>query len=251
MGSDRVDDCEPAAVTWRVSQWDPTTRAGTIVRGPDERAFGPDDHEVHELRPGQPVDVTFAADAIVSLRPKPLSTAWAKLEAGRALLDSELQAALGAMAGLPPLGSVWSHTRVAVGGLRAVGFGPETELLLVRSTSGLGVFDARGTRLARDPGAADLDTEHGQRGIGPLAGATVTMSDDPRPRSKTADGWALYRVGPHAIVTSAQHTGGLTRPTGAFRVPTLDEIRGFAWSDSGRCLAIADGGHSVDVYVRR
>src|SRR4051812_46599997 len=65
----------------------------------------------------------------------------------------------------------------AVGGLTAVGFGPGTELLLVASWQGRGVFDCTtGERVARDratDGGWQDPVALEAQGIGPLEGQTV------------------------------------------------------------------------------
>jgi hypothetical protein len=72
----------------------------------------------------------------------------------------------------------------AVGGLTDVGFGRGSDLLLVISSQGRGVFDCvTGVRVARDAAVLETDEdgwhdtlELEARGIGPLAGQTVTTA---------------------------------------------------------------------------
>ncbi len=68
---------------------------------------------------------------------------------------------------------------VAVGGLKSVGFAPHSELLLVASHSGRGLFDcSTGSRVARDPDNAYEDSPHTLEaaGIGPLEGRAIKMA---------------------------------------------------------------------------
>ncbi|MCG3134329.1 MAG: hypothetical protein HMLKMBBP_01634 [Planctomycetes bacterium] len=75
---------------------------------------------------------------------------------------------------LPP---IWHP----VGGLASVGFAPDSELLLVTSSAGRGVFDCiTGERVARDD---DVDARAWEdpfsltaRGIGPLGGTSIRMT---------------------------------------------------------------------------
>ena len=76
----------------------------------------------------------------------------------------------------------WTDAGIwAIGGLTEVGFGAGTDLLLVVSSQGRGVFDPHaGAKLARDRGAPD-STWHDEfrlvaQGIGPLIGQEVTLS---------------------------------------------------------------------------
>jgi hypothetical protein len=91
----------------------------------------------------------------------------------------------------------------AVGGLTDVGFGRGTDLLLVVSHDGRGVFDClTGARVARDPSMPEPDEDDWQdtheleaEGIGPLAGQTVRTSGlagGGLPEG-TPDGWVAER----------------------------------------------------------
>ncbi|PSK92698.1 hypothetical protein [Taibaiella chishuiensis] len=85
----------------------------------------------------------------------------------------------------------------AVGGLLELGFQPGTDMLMVLSAQGRGIFDCiSGQRVARDrntdyPGA---DTNGAVPGFGPLAGERVTCGgfEYPNPlKQATADGWEV------------------------------------------------------------
>src|SRR5262245_35136746 len=92
----------------------------------------------------------------------------------------------------------------AIGGLTDVGFGRASDLLLVVSSQGRGVFDCiTGMRVARDSGMPEADEADWQdafeleaQGIGPLAGQTVRTSGlaGGGLAFMTRDGWAAERL---------------------------------------------------------
>ncbi|RZQ62188.1 hypothetical protein EWH70_20685 [Amycolatopsis suaedae] len=133
-----------------------------------------------------------------------------------------------------------------IGGVLGIGFAPHpesgAELLLVASTAGRGLFDATGTRLARDrdedagyPHGPDLACD----GIGPLAGTRVrmaglyggglhTLTDDRWRVDVIAPAWpdervVLSRDGDRWVVFDADVT----------------ELRTAGFSPSGRTLVAA------------
>src|SRR3954467_9900507 len=92
----------------------------------------------------------------------------------------------------------------AVGGLTDVGFGRGSDLLLVVSHDGRGVFDClTGLRVARDSSMPEPGEAHWQdtfeletKGIGPLAAQTVRTSGLAGGGLAvfTADGWTVERL---------------------------------------------------------
>lgn len=89
---------------------------------------------------------------------------------------------------------------MAVGGLRAVGFDRNSELLLVVSASGRSVVDCRtGEKVARDTGDYWEDEQLLEaEGIGPLAGKTLRvagLAGGGLPLH-TADGWSIELAAP-------------------------------------------------------
>lgn len=138
-----------------------------------------------------------------------------------------------------------------VGGLTEVGFAPDSELLLVISSQGRGLFDpATGARVARDL-AADWEGLDQPRmtslGIGPASDVLIRIAGlhgEGLPRS-TADGWGLHVV----PLPWPQHFIFLTRPWKTLLddsehcVKFADdgpcEFRACRFSDSGRSIAIA------------
>src|SRR4051794_31292001 len=98
--------------------------------------------------------------------------------------------------GKPPL--PWSIKSVAaIGGLTEAGFDEVSDLLLVISHQGRGVFDCgSGERVARDRSIENVDSWYGHHnligmGIGPLAGRHVRLSglNGGGLPCSTKDGW--------------------------------------------------------------
>ena len=100
----------------------------------------------------------------------------------------------------PPL--PWKHKGTQPsGGLREIGFAEGTDLLLVVSESGRGIFDAlTGQRVGRDPQALDStwydEIKLIAKGFGPLAGQSIRIAGlmgGGLPLS-TADRWYLQAL---------------------------------------------------------
>ncbi len=150
----------------------------------------------------------------------------------------------------PPL--PWHHRATyAVGGLLAVGYAEDSDLLLVISSQGRGVFDCRsGTRVARDyADAYDIfdEIKLTAQGIGPLDGRTVRVAGlygGGLPNS-TRDGWSL-----HAFPTPwPQHSIVLAYPfksvyqdtayTVKVGVDDACELRTYGFSETGGSFIVA------------
>ncbi len=154
----------------------------------------------------------------------------------------------------------------AAGGLTSVGFAPGSDLLLVVSWSGRGVFDCvTGQRVARDADASDqanYDRAGALEvlGIGPLAGQWVRTSGlngGGLPRS-TADGWSvewltldwpedtLLLLGPGSSIYE-------TRPGRVVQFwkidPGVTEVRAWGFSPTGRTLLLATSS-DVTFWIR-
>src|SRR5205085_11009349 len=94
--------------------------------------------------------------------------------------------------------SPWRHVEdFAIGGLRNIGFAPDSDVMLVVSSQGAGLFDCiGGIRLARDP---DYEITYGEEvrlsanGIGVLSGQVIRMAGlhGGGLRTCTLDGWSL------------------------------------------------------------
>jgi hypothetical protein len=144
-----------------------------------------------------------------------------------------------------------------VGGLRAVGFAPASEMVLVVSWNGLGVFDGRGDRVARQRSTSKPPGyPRSAQGIGPIAGIKVRLmgcgGDTALPRT-TPDGWqldvlqpdqclAIWIAPPGVALESANP--GCVRLAGRF-----EEIRAAGYSDSGQTLVIAEQ-HTLHLFHR-
>ena len=149
--------------------------------------------------------------------------------APKALLDAVRSAPAGEH------GSVFRRTGShPVGGLRSAGNAAGTELWLVVSANGRGLFDAvGGQRVARDPTPVSSGPV---RGIGPLAGRDVEVAgiDGGRLPRQTADGWQ---------VTFDERAGlWLTTPAGAIEVlrVRIEEARVLGFSHDGGYFVVAD-----------
>ena len=155
----------------------------------------------------------------------------------------------------------WRYHVHPVGGLWAVGFGPGSDLLLVLSVSGRGVFDClSGERIARDPEEDEYEDHYDETaetvlGIGPLAGVRVPVCgtgggvDTQRtlPVSST-DGWSM------ALLPSRNRGNecvALRAPSSEKSITLIDaeEPRAFGFSPTGRCLIVAEP-HTLHVWSR-
>jgi hypothetical protein len=153
----------------------------------------------------------------------------------------------------PPWGKRYGHL---VGGATGVGFAPDSDLLLVASVDGRGVFDcSTGERVARErgPGQDWFDTEHlAAEGIGPLSGQRILVSGlyGGGLSKITPDGWFADTI-PIGFLESGHY---LRRPDkqwymserddfGVIRIePDITEFRAFGFSQTGRTLLLASSG---------
>jgi len=163
----------------------------------------------------------------------------------------ELRAQLRRLSRVAPPQPWRAVATVAVGGLRAIGFDRTSELLLVVSSSGRGVFDcASGTRVARD----DEEYYEGERtleapGVGPLEGMTVRMSGlfGGGLPTMSADGWSIEVITldwPEKEVLLLPPKSNLFgtlygRPPSIHKIASDSELRACGFSYSGRSLVIA------------
>jgi len=158
---------------------------------------------------------------------------------------------------------------VAIGGLTEIGYASETDLLLVVSAQGRGVFDcATGERLARDyeePSSAVAwydDVGLSAVGIGPRDGYRVRLAGlmGGGLRHVTGDGWGLQAVSPDwpqsFVVLSSP---GVRRAI--FNDPIPNEytrvapsygsyaITAFGFSETGLTFIVAMS-HTLETYGR-
>jgi hypothetical protein len=149
----------------------------------------------------------------------------------------------------------------AVGGLWAVGFRPDSDLLLVVSTNGLGVFDClTGKRVARSEDDDDYDEQSETvTGIGPIGGLAIEVAGTgggivtrrTLPVT-TSDGWT---VGHAMMPTSPNEAVFLQNPsdhgtTGDYKkLVEVEEVRAIGFSPTGRSLVVAEP-HTLHVWIR-
>jgi hypothetical protein len=140
---------------------------------------------------------------------------------------------------------------IAVGGLTAVGFHRDSELLLVVSAQGRGVIDAAsGQRVARDAADYYEDGQHLEaEGIGPLLGNNIRiagLAGGGLPQG-TSDGWSVELTTmdwpstdvllfpPGSSLYGPVHTG----PDTFTKLASESGLRAAGFSSSGRTLLIA------------
>lgn len=151
----------------------------------------------------------------------------------------------------------------SVGGLRSIGFARNTELLLVTSSQGRGVFDATtGQRVARD---SDEDFHEDPfnleaAGIGPLDGQMIRMTGihgGGLPAS-TPDGWRVERLAilwpdeSALLITPGSWVFGVSfgKKADLTKVMVDSEIRAWGFSASGQSLVLAESS-GLRIYTRR
>lgn len=154
------------------------------------------------------------------------------------------------------LGPFVRAARLRIGGLRSAGFSSDGGHVLVCSTNGRGVFDARtGERMARDP--APFEVAHGRAlGIAPIAGESIAVmgidGDAALPR-ETPDGWRLGVARPdwEGAVWLCPPGVHVEAPTPACVTlgVCLEEIRAAGFSSDGRGLLVAEQ-HTLHLFAR-
>lgn len=151
----------------------------------------------------------------------------------------------------PPPAPWKAIAKVAVGGLACVGFDRDSDLLLVVSSQGRGVFDCLdGQRVARDLGDYEEDYAHLEaQGIGPLQGRAIRVAGiagGGLPNS-TADGWGLHRLelewpAQELVLTEpGSHLFGdlYDQPAALHKIHSDSTVRACGFSATGRSLVIA------------
>lgn len=151
----------------------------------------------------------------------------------------------------PP--SPWRCTgSFSVGGLTDVGFGTNSDLLLVISSTGRGVIDCTtGEKVAREYGDGDWhDTLALEaKGIGPLADQTMKTAGlygGGLPRT-SVDGWTtedfMLDWPDHTLLLlppgAWAYGDGFNKPANYTKVAVESELRAWGFSPTGRCLVLA------------
>ena len=163
---------------------------------------------------------------------------------------------------LPPP-APWRHVGTfGIGGLASIGFGDGTDLLLVESTDGFGVFDCRtGERVGRDRdgGSCWEDTVALRaNGIGPLEGMVVRMAGlhGGGLPTMTTDLWSVEIVCPDwpAAAVVLQHDRQSVwlpeQSPGCVKVCDVEILRAAGFSGTGRSLAVAEWSHTLYLFHR-
>jgi hypothetical protein len=139
----------------------------------------------------------------------------------------------------------WKHVVTwAVGGLFQVGYAENSDLLLVLSSQGRGVFDClTGEKVARDDEEAHdffAPIPLTADGFGPLAGKSIRMAGlfgGGLPRT-TEDGWFLEEQAPAWPIRTILLRSP-ARETIAIGDDGACELRAFGFSETGNSLIIA------------
>ena len=161
--------------------------------------------------------------------------------------------------------SVWKQvTSFAVGGLTEVGFGDDTDLLLVVSSQGRGLFDClTGERIARDYENPDSNVDWYNpvrllaSGIGVLAGQEIRLAGlhgGGLPRF-TFDGWSLELAAPNYPIENVFLSPPLKTifvdsfAEGCAKIAEDYEVRACGFSSTGRSFIVA-WSHTLNIYAR-
>jgi len=151
---------------------------------------------------------------------------------------------------------------IAVGGLRAVGFDRERDLLLVVSAQGRGVVDCiTGKKVERDDEEYYENEEHLEaEGIGPLSGKLIIMAGlfGGGLPTITADRWQLESVTlkwPDKSILLVHPGSDLfgslySRPDEMSKIAEDSTIRAYGFSHTGKSFVIATSS-DVTVYARK
>ena len=157
----------------------------------------------------------------------------------------------------------WRYvTRVHLGGVYGVGYGESSDLLLVVSAAGRGVFDClTGDRIARDHDDNEAwYSEDGlfAEGIGPLQGTRVSIAGihGGGLRLTTSDGWSLELVSPNwpnsFLLLRPPWRSGMDYWKDAFKVaPSADDdvITAYGFSPTGSSFVCVMN-HVADIFAR-
>lgn len=175
--------------------------------------------------------------------------------------DAEERALRARLAALPATDAPYPYVRYrayAIGGLRSAGFAPGTELLLVVSWQGSGVFDgATLAKVGRDRREPRHDGDLAI-GIGPIEGVRVPVMGIETalalPR-QTPDGWSLGVLSPDYDATIWLTPPGCSVDSPALAVHaarlarTFEEVRVAGFSASGASLVIGEP-HTLHLFHR-
>ena len=152
----------------------------------------------------------------------------------------------------------WKRVSCFISGVTAVGFGEETELMLVLTHSGIGVIDCISGDVIEHVVNADDYVEDPYpvtaKGIGPLVGQHIRLAGlwGGGLRTMTPDGWKVHRAAPNwpdesAILCPPEAPELYDDPIQAVMLVKDVElgIRAVGFSDSGQTLVVA----STDLFI--
>jgi hypothetical protein len=147
---------------------------------------------------------------------------------------------------MSPLAAPWLQVAVhPIGGLLQVGYGEGSDLLLVVSSDGRGVFDCQtGQKIAHDRSDASTFFDPVQLmvdGIGPLAGQSIRTAGlhGGSLLSTTSDGWTLEtQIGRRSIRRVILSGPSDFQPT-CVGDDAVCELRAFGFSETGKSFVIA------------
>jgi hypothetical protein len=161
--------------------------------------------------------------------------------------------------------SPWRHVGChAIGGLTDVGFVQSSDILLVVSSAGRGLFDClTGERIARD---ASEDFEHDTSnllviGIGPVASQEIRTAGihGGGLAVTTSDGWSLDLLtlswpSNSLFLTPPNHwlydPAFKKIPGASMKITVEDEMRAFGFSPTGSCLIFATSS-DITIFCRK
>jgi hypothetical protein len=137
----------------------------------------------------------------------------------------------------------------AIGGLTEVGFAPDSDMLLVVSSQGRGVFDCKSGELVARDRLADYSYHDGYNlvaeGIGPLKGMSVPLAGEAGGGLSigTKDGWSIHDFvldwPAHSIILCAEYSWPYDLTKSIWKISVDSEIRAFGFSPTGKSLVLA------------
>ncbi|MCD4686834.1 MAG: hypothetical protein K8S97_12950 [Anaerolineae bacterium] len=149
----------------------------------------------------------------------------------------------------------WQRIDVAIAALREVGYAQNSDLLLVISEAGRGVFNClTGEKVARDRNHDDTqwrDPIHlTAQGIGPLNNQTIRLAGISGGGLRTlgSDGWSLMLVSPYwplesVVLFSSNRIlwspDGFEHCTKIYPPGDGDKIRAYGFSDTNKSFIVA------------
>jgi hypothetical protein len=163
--------------------------------------------------------------------------------------QASLRNSLSKMAVSPPPEPWRAASVISVGGLTEVGFVPDSDILLVVSSRGRGMFDCiSGERVARDRDenwGSTNETDLTAPGIGPFASTLIRLAGlhGGGLRRTTNDGWAVFCLQlpwpTHYVFLSPPWKFDYFEHWTKIATDEPCEFRACGFSDTGRSLVLA------------